>query len=57
MEEQGQSAAGPANSLFRGAALERLNSAEQLDQRIAVVPPGMRVMAVAATLIVAAAMT
>jgi HlyD family secretion protein len=57
VEEQGQPVVGPANSLFRGAALERLNSPEQLDQRIAVVPPGMRVMAVAATLIVAAGLT
>jgi HlyD family secretion protein len=40
------------NALFLGAALERLNSPEQLDQRIALIPPGMWVMAIAAAVIV-----
>jgi HlyD family secretion protein len=42
------------NALFRGAALERLHSPELLDQRIAVIPPAMRVMAAAAAVIVVA---
>ena len=40
--------------MFRGAALERLNSPEQLDQRIRLIPPGMRMMAAAAAVIVVA---
>ena len=36
-----------ASHLFRDAALERLNSPEQLDQRIAVIPNGMRLLAAA----------
>ena len=31
--------------IFRDAALARLNSPEQLDQRIAVMPPAMRLLA------------
>lgn len=45
---------GQPGSLFRGAALQRFNSPEQLDQRIKLIPPAMRVMAAAGTVIVAA---
>lgn len=52
--EAGKLPAAPPDSLFRGAALERLSSPEQLDQRIRLIPPAMRVMAVSAAVIVAA---
>jgi HlyD family secretion protein len=42
--------------LFRDAALERLNSPEQLDQRISVIPPAMRVLAASTTVIILAAL-
>lgn len=44
----------PQGSLFREAALDRLNSPEQLDQRIRLVPPAMRLMAIATALIIGA---
>jgi HlyD family secretion protein len=57
VDEQERPAVSQGNSLFRGAALERLNSPEQLDQRIRLIPPGMRVMAVAAAVIVVGGLT
>ena len=42
------------SSLFRGAALERLRSPEQLDHRARLIPPAMRVMTVAAAVVLAA---
>lgn len=42
--------------LFREEALERLKSPEQLDQRIRLIPPGMRLMLVSAGVIIAAAL-
>jgi HlyD family secretion protein len=40
--------------MFRDAALERLNSPEQLDQRIGLIPPGMRLLAASASVIILA---
>ena len=54
--EQGGSPPGQQNALFRGAALERLNSPEQLDQRIRLIPPAMRLMPVSAAAIIVAGM-
>lgn len=54
MTEPGSTPPGQQNSLFRGAALDRLNSPEQLDQRIRLIPPAMRLMAVAAAAIIVA---
>jgi HlyD family secretion protein len=42
--------------IFRDAALERLNSPEQLDQRIGLIPPAMRLLAASATVIILAAL-
>jgi HlyD family secretion protein len=42
--------------MFRNAALERLNSPEQLDQRIGLIPPAMRLLAASAALIIGAAL-
>ncbi len=42
--------------MFRNAALERLNSPEQLDQRIGLIPTAMRLLAASVTLIVVAAL-
>ena len=42
--------------IFRDAALERLNSPEQLDQRIAVIPPAMRLLAASTGVIILAAL-
>jgi HlyD family secretion protein len=42
--------------IFRDAALKRLNSPEQLDQRIAVIPPAMRLLAASTTVIILAAL-
>jgi HlyD family secretion protein len=41
---------------FRDAALERLNSPEQLDQRIRVIPPAMRLLAASTAVIILAAL-
>jgi HlyD family secretion protein len=49
-----EQSAGSGNSLFRGDALKRLNSPEQLDQRIRLIPAGMLAMAAGATTIVGA---
>jgi HlyD family secretion protein len=46
----------PGGSLFREQALERLKSPEQLDHRINLIPPGMRLMLVSASVIIAAAL-
>ena len=42
--------------IFRDAALERLNSPEQLDQRIKVIPPSMRLLAASTSVIILAAL-
>jgi HlyD family secretion protein len=42
--------------MFRNAALERLNSPEQLDQRIGLIPPAMRLLAASASVIILAAL-
>ncbi len=42
--------------LFREEALERLKSPEQLDQRISLIPQGMRLMLLSASVIIAAAL-
>ena len=42
--------------LFREEALERLKSPEQLDRRISLIPQGMRLMLVSASVIIAAAL-
>ena len=47
MSERLAPAADASNGMFRDAALARLNSPEQLDQRIAIIPPGMRLLAAA----------
>jgi HlyD family secretion protein len=44
----------PSGSLFRGEALKRFNSPEQLNQRVNLIPPAMRVMAASASVIVIA---
>jgi len=49
-------AAATGGRLFREEALERLKSPEQLDQRISLIPPGMRLMVVSAGAIIAAAL-
>ena len=54
MDEKGNTPPVQQSSLFRGAALERLNSPEQLDQRIRLIPPAMRLMAIAAGVIIVA---
>jgi HlyD family secretion protein len=51
--EQGNARPGQ-NSLFRAAALKRLNSPEQLDERVRFIPPAMRLMAMGAALIIVA---
>jgi HlyD family secretion protein len=56
LSDREQPAAAPGERIFRAAALERLNSPERLDQRIAVIPPGMRLLAAATTVIVVAAL-
>lgn len=45
MTDRQAPAAEPRKSIFRDSALERLNSPEQLDQRIALMPPAMRILA------------
>ncbi len=42
--------------MFRDAAVERLNSPEQFDQRIRLIPPAMRLMAASATVIILGAL-
>ena len=54
MTDQASTPPGRQAPLFRSAALERLNSPEQLDQPIRLIPPAMRLMAVAAAAIIAA---
>ncbi len=54
MTETTQPATGQPGSLFRSEALKRFNSPEQLDQRINLIPPAMRVMAASATVLVIA---
>jgi HlyD family secretion protein len=49
-----KSPAAQPSSLYRGAALERLRSPEQLDQRARLIPPAMRVMTVSAAIVLAA---
>jgi HlyD family secretion protein len=49
-------AAETSKRIFRDAALERLNSPEQLDQRIGVIPPAMRLLAASTTVIIVAAL-
>ena len=51
--EQGNARPGQ-NPLFRTAALKRLNSPEQLDERVRFIPPAMRLMAMGAALIIVA---
>ena len=45
-----------AQRMFRNAALERLNSPEQLDQRIGLIPPAMRLLAASMAVIIVAAL-
>jgi NHLM bacteriocin system secretion protein len=45
-----------AQRIFRNAALERLNSPEQLDQRIGLIPPAMRLLAASMAVIIVAAL-
>ncbi len=54
MSEQGSALPARQRSLFREAALARLNTPEQLDQRIRLIPPAMRLMALAAAAIIVA---
>ena len=55
MNEPGRDTPARQSSLFREAALARLNSPEQqLDQRIRLVPPAMRLLALAAAAIIVA---
>lgn len=49
-----KSPAAQPSSLYRGAALERLRSPEQLDQRARLIPPAMRLMSLSAAVILAA---
>ncbi len=53
--EQGK-ARSEQGSVFREAVLKRLNSPEQLDERIRLIPPAMRLMAIGAAVIIAAAL-
>ena len=43
-----------AQRMFRNAALERLNSPQQLDQRIGLIPPAMRLLAASMAVIIVA---
>ena len=54
MTERLVPAADARNGIFRDAALARLNSPEQLNQRIAIIPPGMRLLGAALAVIVLA---
>ena len=54
MAEKIEPAPEQPGSLFRSEAVRRFNSPEQLDQRINLIPPAMRVMAASATVVVAA---
>jgi HlyD family secretion protein len=54
MTEQGNTRPGQQGSLFREAALKRLNSLEQPDERIHLIPPAMRFMAFGAAVIIVA---
>lgn len=54
MTEQVSTPLGRQAPLFRSAALERLNTPEQLDQRIRLIPPAMGLMALAAAAIIVA---
>jgi HlyD family secretion protein len=56
MADKPQPAPEQPGSLFRGEALKRFNSPEQLDQRINLIPPAMRVMALSLTVLVVAAL-
>jgi HlyD family secretion protein len=56
VSDRAEPAEGGGSRLFRAAALERLNSPERLDQRIAVIPPAMRLFAAATSVIVIAAL-
>ena len=49
-------AADTSKRIFRDAALDRLNSPEQLDQRIGVIPPAMRLLAASTSVIILAAL-
>jgi HlyD family secretion protein len=56
MSDPHVSAASTGKRIFRDAALERLNSPEQLDQRIGVIPPAMRLLAGSTTVVILAAL-
>ena len=49
-------AADTSKRIFRDAALDRLNSPEQLDQRIGVIPPAMRLLVASTAVIIVAAL-
>ena len=56
MSDRQESGGDTGKRIFRDAALERLNSPEQLDQRIGVIPPGMRLLAASMAVIILAAL-
>ena len=56
MADKPQPAPEQPGSLFRGEALKRFNSPEQLDQRINLIPPAMRVMALSLAVLLVAAL-
>ena len=56
MNDQQAPGSATGGRMFREAALERLKSPEQLDQRIGLIPPGMRLLAASVSVIVAAAL-
>jgi HlyD family secretion protein len=56
MSDSQKPAADASKRIFRDAALERLNSPEQLDQRIGVIPPAMRLLAASTAVMIVAAL-
>src|ERR1044072_8964085 len=52
--DAGKSGSAQPSSLFRGAALERLRSSDHIDHRDRLIPAAMRVMTLAAAVVLAA---
>jgi len=52
--DAGKSGSAQPSSLFRGAALERLRSSDHIDHRARLIPAAMRVMTLAAAIVLAA---
>src|SRR6185295_7893317 len=52
--DAGKSGSAQPSSLFRGSALERLRSSDHIDHRARLIPASMRVMTLAAAIVLAA---